>query len=337
MGAFDSWKNINMRTVMFMVFNFCSSTGIIAVNKLLFQTYGFPYATFTTACHFVVTFVGVWVCKQLGFFQVKKLSNWDVLSITCFFVGFVVFNNLSLQYNAVGFYQLMKVMTTPVIALIQYFGFSQDLDNSLKLALVPIIIGVAMSTVSDVSFNMTGFIFACLGIFSTSYYQIFVKKKQQELKANPLQILWYQAPQAAVLTFLCTPMLDEHIEYQTLSGILAEGLSSEQTVVAGVLFLSCILAFCVNLSIFLVVGATSPISYNVLGHAKLLVILNFGIFYFGDDTNSFRLAGMALAFIGIVAYTHLKITMQDDTKKITTDNDNIEDEPLLVEIVNKGN
>jgi hypothetical protein len=32
---------------------------------------------------------------------------------------FVVFNNLSLQYNSVGFYQLMKVLTTPVVVLLQ--------------------------------------------------------------------------------------------------------------------------------------------------------------------------------------------------------------------------
>ena len=33
--------------------------------------------------------------------------------------SFVVFNNLSLQYNSVGFYQLMKVLTTPVVVVLQ--------------------------------------------------------------------------------------------------------------------------------------------------------------------------------------------------------------------------
>lgn len=30
-----------------------------------------------------------------------------------------MFNNLSLQYNTVGFYQLMKVLTTPVVVVLQ--------------------------------------------------------------------------------------------------------------------------------------------------------------------------------------------------------------------------
>lgn len=36
-----------------------------------------------------------------------------------FHCRFVVFNNLSLQYNTVGFYQLMKVLTTPVVVVLQ--------------------------------------------------------------------------------------------------------------------------------------------------------------------------------------------------------------------------
>eukprot|EP00494_Astrolonche_serrata_P005547 UN05563 len=85
--------------------------------------------------------------------------------------------------------------------------------------------------------------------------------------------------------------------------------------VAAVFILSCCLAFCVNLSIFLVIGRTSPISYNVLGHCKLIVILTFGILYFNDDTNTWRLSGMALAVIGIVSYTHIKIERQQQEQE----------------------
>jgi len=328
-----------MATILFMAFNLVSACAIIFINKLLFRTYAFPYATFTTGCHFVITFLGAVVCKQIGMFESKKLSQWDVLSITLFFVGFVVFNNLSLNYNAVGFYQLMKVMTTPVIASIQYFAFGQDLHWKLKLALCPIIVGVAMATVSDITFNMTGFIFAVLGILSTSYYQISVKQKQKDLNANAFQILLYQAPQAAGIVFVLTPFLDPKIEFALLADIAAEGLSPEQSTVAGILLISCLLAFCVNLSIFLVIGNTSPISYNVLGHTKLLIILTGGILFFGDDTNNIRMCGMVMAFVGIVAYTHLKINMNEKQKDSaeTSQNSPSEEEVLLVEIVNKGN
>merc|ERR1719499_2450056 len=133
------------------------------------------------------------------------------------------------------------------------------------------------------------------------------------------------------MTLILTPFLDDQFDLNDLAPILASGLTPTQVAVSGVLFLSCVLAFCVNLSIFLVVGATSPISYNVLGHAKLLVILTFGILVFGDDTNIIRLTGMLMAFGGIVAYTHLKIQAQQIAKanvEEKTEEDDI-DEPLL--------
>lgn len=68
--------------------------------------------------------------------------------------SFVVFNNLSLQYNSVGFYQLMKVLTTPVVVVLQNAMYGVDLPLNLKLSLVPVCIGVAMATVSDFSFNL---------------------------------------------------------------------------------------------------------------------------------------------------------------------------------------
>jgi len=336
----ESLARVDPRIACYMLFNFVSASGIIFVNKLLFRNYKFPYATFTTSCHFVITFLGVFICKQLGFFKSKRLAHCDVLSITLFFVGFVVFNNLSLNYNSVGFYQLMKVMTTPVIAVIQYVFFGQDLHWKLKLALVPVILGVCLATVSDVQFNSTGFAFACVGILSTSYYQIFVKKKQKELDADGFQILMYQAPQAAVLTFMATPFLDPKIEMSAIQEIWAVGLTREQSTVASVLLLSCVFAFCVNLSIYLVVGATSPISYNVLGHSKLLVILTVGIVFFGDDTSNTRIAGMVLAVIGIIMYTHIKLMMPQPEKfqpvAIDEDDSLNEKDSMLVEIVNKG-
>ena len=69
---------------------------------------------------------------------------------------------------------------------------------------------------------------------------------------------------------------------------------------------SCILAYCVNLSTYLVIGHTSPVSYQVLGHFKLLVILAAGILLFHEDANYLRLGGMFLAFAGVVMYTTLK-------------------------------
>lgn len=46
-----------------------------------------------------------------------------MLPITLAFCAFVAFNNLSLQYNDVSFYQLMKILTTPAVVVLQLVLF----------------------------------------------------------------------------------------------------------------------------------------------------------------------------------------------------------------------
>jgi solute carrier family 35 protein E3 len=274
--------------------------------QILFKTYAFPFSTFVTACHFIVTSIGVYICGLLGMYEPKKLRHRDVLPITLAFCGFVVFNNLSLQHNSIGFYQLMKVLTTPVIVVLQMILYKVPLDNRLKIALVPVIVGVGMATVSDFSFNMVGFLWAVAGIMATSFYQLGIKSKEKELGTNSFQLLRYQSTQAAVVVLCLTPFLDD-VVHGGDGGLVNTLMTSKSTGMWVALLVSCALAFCVNLSIFLVVSVTNPLSYNVLGHFKLIIVLTSGIVFFGGDTNPIRLAGMGCAFIGVLWYTHLKL------------------------------
>lgn len=289
------------RVYLYMLFNFVTATGIVFANKIVFKTYGFRYATLMTALHFVTTTIGGRICGMFGFYTPQRLNHMDILPITISFASFVAFNNLSLEYNTVGFYQLMKVLTTPVVVVLQLFFFGVELENKLKLALVPVCIGVGMATGADFSFNRTGLFWAIMGLMATAFYQLLVKSRQSKLGVSAFQLGHYQWPQAATLVFAATPMFD------TVVG--PEGFAEFQFTTESVMWISisCILAFCVNLSTFLVIGATNPVTYQVLGHAKLCLILTSGLLFFGEDSNPIRLCGMALAFSGIVAYSHLRM------------------------------
>lgn len=46
-------------------------------------------------------------------------STMQVAPLAAAFVGYVVFWNLSLQVNSVGFYQLSKIMVLPTVAALE--------------------------------------------------------------------------------------------------------------------------------------------------------------------------------------------------------------------------
>ena len=290
----------SLTTAAYMALNFCASVGIININKLVFGTYGFKYSTLLTGVHFIFTFVGLLLCNAFGMFEVKLVPIRKIVPLCVAFVGFVVFNNLSLQYNSIGFYQLMKVLTTPAIVAIQFFAYSVNVHPRLQAALVPVCVGVYLATSSDVEVNFWGTFHALMGIVTTSFYQIWVKKEQQDLALDSYQLLFLQAPLSAVFVFLLS------FYFEPMTG--PQGwLEYEYTIpsVMGILASSTI-AFLVNLSIFLVIGRTSPVAYNVLGHFKLCVILLSGFLFFGEDANPTKIAGTVLTLIGVVAYTHLQ-------------------------------
>jgi len=289
--------------VSYMALNFCTSILIIWTNKLAYQN-GFKWALSLTVLHFCITFLGLEICARCGMFVRKQLKIMSVVPISAAFCGFVLFNNLSLQYNVVGMYQLLKVMTTPCIVCMQFFLYQVSLPRDQMIALVPICIGVVIATVSSIDINFWGLFWGIAGILSTSIYQIWVKTEQSNLEASSQQLLYYQAPVSAFMLICIIPFVED------IFG--PEGLLSFQwePVVTFYVFLSSALAFLVNLSIYLVISSTSPVSYNVLGHGKLCVILASGFLLFGDSFSFKIFLGVVTTFGGVVYYTNLKLQAQ---------------------------
>lgn len=125
----------NVRIAFGVAANILSAISIVFLNKTIYVSYNFPSMTLTLV-HFVVTSFSLQVCAWLDVFSPKRIALSSVLPLSCSFCGFVVFTNLSLQYNTVGTYQLAKAMTTPVILFIQTLFYSKPTSIPIILTTV---------------------------------------------------------------------------------------------------------------------------------------------------------------------------------------------------------
>ncbi len=125
----------NSRLIAGLLVNLLSSICIVFINKWIYVHYGFPNMTMTLV-HFVVTWLGLFVCQKIDIFSPKSLRPSKIILLALSFCGFVVFTNLSLQCNTIGTYQLAKVMTTPVIIVIQTMYYKKTFSTKIKLTLV---------------------------------------------------------------------------------------------------------------------------------------------------------------------------------------------------------
>jgi len=70
------------------------------------------------------------------------------------------------------------------------------------------------------------------------------------------------------------------------------------------IILSCLISVSVNFSTFLVIGKTSPVTYQVLGHLKTCLVLAFGYVLLRDPFNWRNILGILIALIGMVLYSY---------------------------------
>uniref|UniRef100_A0A8P0SYS7 MDM2 proto-onco n=1 Tax=Canis lupus familiaris TaxID=9615 RepID=A0A8P0SYS7_CANLF len=190
-----------------LLLNLLVSICIVFLNKWIYVHHGFPNMSLTLV-HFVVTWLGLYVCQKLDVFAPKSLPPSKLVLLALSFCGFVVFTNLSLQNNTVGTYQLAKAMTTPVILVIQSLCYHKTFSAKVQLTLIPITLGVILNSYYDVKFNFLGMVFAALGVLVTSLYQVWVGAKQHELQVNSMQLLYYQAPMSSAMLLVVVPFFE---------------------------------------------------------------------------------------------------------------------------------
>ncbi|XP_062384178.1 solute carrier family 35 member E3 [Sardina pilchardus] len=296
----------NTRIITGLLVNLFSSICIVFINKWIYVHYGFPNMTLTLV-HFVVTWLGLYVCQKMDIFAPKSVPPSKVILLALSFCGFVAFTNLSLQNNTIGTYQLAKAMTTPVIIVIQTVYYRKTFSTKIKLTLVPITLGVMLNSYYDVRFNLLGMVFATLGVLVTSLYQVWVGAKQHELQVNSMQLLYYQAPMSSAFLLPLLPF------FEPLTG--EGGIFGPWSLQAlSMVLLSGLIAFLVNLSIYWIIGNTSAVTYNMFGHFKFCITLLGGYVLFQDPLSLNQGLGIACTLVGILSYTHFKLAEQEEGK-----------------------
>jgi solute carrier family 35 protein E3 len=312
-----------LKTSFWMVVNFFSCVWIIWSTKICFQL-GFHYATTLTALHFFLTYIGLEISAACNFFERKKIPLSGVLPLSIAFCGFIVFNNLSLQYNTIGIYQVTKVLTTPLIVIINLACYSKWISGQETISLVLVCVGVIIATETNLDLNFAGLVTGFLGVISSSVYQIWVETKQHDFHCSPAQLLYHQAPLSCLLLI---PVI-------LLTEPVGEIFSFKMNWEVGIaIFGSAILAFLVNLSTYIVIGSTSPLTYNMIGHSKLVIIILSSYLFFGEKQSLIGVLGVTCAVVGIIAYAQIRMNARAQQSE-DHDETVIEDEKIPLVDVN---
>jgi solute carrier family 35 protein E3 len=280
-----------------IVGNILSVVGIVITNKYLTEVDGFQYVVFLSALHFAFTMFGTRVLLGMGMFSFKEAEIAAVMPVALGSLLSVAFMNLNLQYNSVGFYQLSKLACIPFTLAVQYIAYYQPVSSKVQMCLVPIIFGVGYATVHDLDMNFVGSCFAVCAVVATSMAQIFTSTYQKSLDCDALQLLYHTSPIIfAGMVILCPMFEDTSALY---AFVYTPGCVFR-------ILLSCGFALGVNISNYLVLGKLGPLTYQVVGHLKTVLILLLGFLMFNKTLDMRNIIGIIIAMTGVVAYSEIK-------------------------------
>ncbi|GAA0146555.1 secondary carrier transporter [Lithospermum erythrorhizon] len=279
--------------------NVVSSVGIIMANKQLMSSTGFAFtfATTLTGFHFTVTALVGMVSNATGLSASKHIPLWELLWFSIVANMSITGMNLSLMLNSVGFYQISKLSMIPVVCIMEWILHNKRYSKEVKMAVVVVVIGVGVCTVTDVKINAKGFICACVAVLCTSLQQISIGSLQKKYSVGSFELLSKTAPIQAGSLLVLGPFIDYY-----LSGKLILDYKFTSGPIMFIL-LSCSLAVFCNMSQYLCIGRFSATSFQVLGHMKTVCVLVLGWLLFDSALTLKNILGMFVAILGMVIYS----------------------------------
>ncbi|KAK9168793.1 hypothetical protein Syun_000933 [Stephania yunnanensis] len=275
-----------------------SSVSIVICNKALMSFLGFPFATTLTSWHLMVTFCTLHVANRFNVFENKPIDMKTVMLFGILNGVSIGFLNLSLGFNSIGFYQMTKLAIIPFTVLLETIFLKKQFSQKIRLSLLVLLLGVGIASITDLQLNLVGSVLSVLAIATTCVGQILTNTIQKRLNVSSTQLLYQSAPFQAAILFVSGPLVDQFL---TKQNVFAYKYSP---VVLAFIILSCLISVSVNFSTFLVIGKTSPVTYQVLGHLKTCLVLAFGYTLLHDPFTERNIIGILVAIFGMGLYSY---------------------------------
>lgn len=193
----------------------------VFVNKRLFSHERLKHSQVTIAAfHFAVTALTLYAVSRprINVFQAKRVPLLKILPLAISMICNVVLLNLSLAYSSIQFYQIVRVLVTPAVALMNYIIVRATIPVRAALTLIPVCVGVAVVSYFDTAAKSgatekttapIGVVFAFAALFASAIYTVWIDKYHRVLDCTSMQLLLNQAPVSVGVMLFVIPFSDD--------------------------------------------------------------------------------------------------------------------------------
>ncbi|CAK9826714.1 Solute carrier family 35 member E1 homolog [Anthophora retusa] len=171
------------------------------------------------------------------------------------------------------------------------------------LSLVPIVLGVGVATLTELSFNMIGLLSALASTMAFSLQNIYSKKVLHDTRIHHLRLLLILGRLALILFSPIWLLYDlRRLIYDPVTG----GSADLSYYILGLLFLDGVLNWLQNIIAFSVLSIVTPLTYAVASASKRIFVIAVTLLVLGNPVTWLNILGMTMAICGVLCYNKAK-------------------------------
>ncbi|KAL3325787.1 hypothetical protein AABB24_036825 [Solanum stoloniferum] len=282
------------------------------LNKKIYNYFPYPY--FVSVIHLAVGVVYCLVSWAVGLPKRAPIDSTQLKLLTpvafCHALGHVT-SNVSFAAVAVSFTHTIKALEPFFNAAASQFILGQQIPLALWLSLAPVVLGVSMASLTELSFNWLGFTSAMISNISFTYRSIYSKKAMTDMDSTNV----YAYISIIALIFCLPPAIfiegPQLLQHGFNDAIAKVGLTKFVTD----LFWVGMFYHLYNQVATNTLERVAPLTHAVGNVLKRVFVIGFSIVIFGNKISTQTGIGTCIAIAGVAIYSFIKAQMEEEKRQ----------------------